>query len=76
MSLKYEILVKDFTCPECAGFSDEYSEISDNLDKSYIHCPDCEEELWLYDLLMEGQKVSEVYHTAQAVCRIENVSPL
>lgn len=76
MSLKYEIVVRNFTCPECAGFSDEYSEISTDFEKTYIHCPDCEEELWLYDLQMDGQDVREVYHTAQAVCRVENVRPL
>lgn len=59
MSLKYEIKVKDFTCPECGEFSDEISQITENIMDDSIDAICCDTEFWKYDLEELGYEVEE-----------------
>ena len=63
MSLKYEITVKDFTCPECGEFSDEISQITENIMDDSIDAICCDTEFWKYDLEQLGYNVTEVIHS-------------
>ena len=63
MSLKYELSVKDFTCPECGEFSDEVAEITENIMDDFITVACCDTEFWKFDLEQEGFQVREVIHS-------------
>lgn len=67
MSLRYELTVKDFTCPECGEYSDEISQITENIMDDSITALCCDTELWRYDLEVEGYNVTEVIHASQRV---------
>ena len=63
MSLKYELSVKDFTCLECGEFSDEISQITENIMDDTITAMCCDTEFWKFDLEQEGYQVREVIHS-------------
>lgn len=59
MSLKYELTVKGFTCDECGEFSDEISQITENIMDDSITAICCNTEYWKYDLEELGYEVEE-----------------
>lgn len=60
--LKYGISVKNFTCPDCGQFSDEVSQITDNIMDDSIMVACCDSEFWAYDLKEMGFEVLETIH--------------
>ena len=63
MSLKYELSVNNFNCPECGAFSDEVSQITENIMDDSINVMCCDTEFWKYDLEQLGFIVKEIIHS-------------
>ena len=64
MSLKYELSVRNFTCPECGEYSDEIYQINEDIMDDSLSVICCDSEFWKYDLEQLGYTVTEVIHTA------------